>query len=301
MATSDNPFLALKARLVVGVFFMISVGLVLLLIVLGTFNLLPLRIDDPILAPILYIVVFSGLCLSILMVARHPTIQLADLLGPLPRHLAWLQLLWLVLGLFLFSLGAFHLSYLGLSLVAPNLVEATLQQSLLLSAEKAASPGLYKALMVFSVVVVAPVTEEFIFRGVLLHRWGVKWGIQAAILMTSVLFGILHSNLVGLFVFGVVMSLLYLSTRSLLVPMVAHAMNNAIASGIEFFSAQAANDTTIDTLLEFRTSWWLGVVCLLVSAPWVLRYVFYHWPNSHTQLPYFVNQSQRQFHPKQAP
>jgi uncharacterized protein len=180
-------------------------------------------------------------------------------------------------------------SYLALALVAPAWVESTLQQSLLMSAEQTTDPGLYNALMLFSVLVVAPIAEEFIFRGVLLHRWAVKWGIRPAIVLTSGLFGVLHSNLVGLFMFGVVMSLLYLSTRSLVVPIVAHALNNAIASGVDQLATQPATQV-IDTLAEFRASWWLGVICLLVSAPWVLRYVTYHWPDRDTLLPYFANQ-----------
>ncbi|HSM81198.1 MAG TPA: type II CAAX endopeptidase family protein [Nodosilinea sp.] len=290
MATDDNPFLALKARLVVAGFLVISLGLALVFGVLGALEWLPLSGDDPILAPILYSLIFSGLCLSLLLVARRTPLKLAALLGPWPAHLAWVQLLWLVVGVFLFSLGAFQVSYLGLSLVAPGLVEVTLQQSLVVSADQATVPGLYNALMLFSVLVVAPITEEFIFRGLLLHRWGVKWGVRPAIVLTSVLFGVLHSNPVGLFVFGVVMSLLYLSTRSLLVPMVAHAMNNAIASGIEVLTAQPTTAAT-NTLAELRSSWWLGVICLLVSAPWVLRYVAYHWPQRRPLLPYFANQS----------
>jgi membrane protease YdiL (CAAX protease family) len=124
---------------------------------------------------------------------------------------------------------------------------------------------------------------------VLLHRWGLKWGIRPAIVLTSILFGLLHSNLIGLFAFGVVMSLLYLTTRSLLVPIVAHGINNALSSALDILWAppttQAAN-----TLAEFRASWWLGVICLLLSAPWVLRYVIYNWPDRQTQLPYFANQ-----------
>ncbi|WP_035988780.1 CPBP family intramembrane glutamic endopeptidase [Leptolyngbya sp. KIOST-1] len=289
MAGRENPFLALKARQVVVMFFMISAGLALVFSTLGTLELLPLQGDDPILAPILYSLIFVGLCGAILLTSRRSPLRLAALLGPIPRHLAWMQLLWLVLGLFLFSLGAFQVSYLGLSVVAPGLVEATLRQSLLLSVDQATAPGLYNGLMLFSVLVVAPITEEFIFRGVLLHRWGLKWGVRPAILLTSILFGVLHSNLIGLFVFGVVMSLLYLSTRSLLVPMVAHALNNAIASGVEFLATQPSANA-IDTLAEFRAGWWLGVVCLLVSAPWVLRYVVYHWPDRQALMPYFANQ-----------
>ncbi|WP_169617802.1 type II CAAX endopeptidase family protein [Nodosilinea sp. P-1105] len=294
MATFENPFIALKARLVVVVFFAIALGLALVFGTLGGLELIPWAADDPIFAPVLYSLVFSSLCLSIWLVSRRPPLRLSYLLGPWPHQLAWLQLLWLVVGVFLFSLGAFQLSYLALSLVAPTWVEASLQQSLLLSAEQAASPRLYNGLMLFSVVVVAPITEEFIFRGVLLHRWGTKWGVGAAIFLTSVLFGLLHANLIGLFVFGVVMALLYLSTRSLIVPIVAHAINNAIASGFELLTALTApEDLAINTLAEFRASWWLGVLCLLVSAPWVLRYVFYHWPQPNTPLPYFANQAPR--------
>ncbi len=292
MATSENPFLALKARLVLLIFLAISLTMALVFSILGALELMPFQGGDPILAPILYSLVFSGLCLSIVAAARRSPIRLAALFGPWPRQMAWVQLLWLVVGVFLFSQGAFQVSYLGLSLVAPGWVEATLHQSLLLSPDQVAAPGLYNGLVLFSVVVVAPITEEFIFRGVLLHRWGVKWGIRPAIVMTSILFGMLHSNLVGLFVFGVVMALLYLSTRSLLVPMVAHALNNAIASGIDFLTAQPTANT-LTTLAEFRANWWLGLVCLLVSAPWVLRYVAYHWPDAQTPLPYFTNQGYR--------
>lgn len=292
MATSENPFLALKARLVLLIFLAISLTMALVFSILGALELMPLQGGDPILAPILYSLVFSGLCLSIVAAARRSPIRLAALFGPWPRQMAWVQLLWLVVGVFLFSQGAFQVSYLGLSLVAPGWVEATLHQSLLLSPDQVAAPGLYNGLVLFSVVVVAPITEEFIFRGVLLHRWGVKWGIRPAIVMTSILFGMLHSNLVGLFVFGVVMALLYLSTRSLLVPMVAHALNNAIASSIDFLTAQPTANT-LTTLAEFRANWWLGLVCLLVSAPWVLRYVAYHWPDAQTPLPYFTNQGYR--------
>jgi membrane protease YdiL (CAAX protease family) len=292
MATSENPFLALKARLVLLIFLAISLTMALVFSILGALELMPLQGGDPILAPILYSLVFSGLCLSIVAAARRSPIHLATLFGPWPRQLAWVQLLWLVVGVFLFSQGAFQVSYLGLSLVAPGWVEATLHQSLLLSPDQVTAPGFYNGLVLFSVVVVAPITEEFIFRGVLLHRWGVKWGIRPAIVMTSILFGMLHSNLVGLFVFGVVMALLYLSTRSLLVPMVAHALNNAIASSIDFLTAQPTANT-LTTLAEFRANWWLGLVCLLVSAPWVLRYVAYHWPDAQTPLPYFTNQGYR--------
>jgi hypothetical protein len=290
MATPDNPFFNLKARLVVLVFFTISIGLSLIFGALGALGLLPLPPDDPIVAPILYSLIFGSLCLSVVLAARRPPLHLGHIFGRWPQQITWGFLLMLVFGLFLFSLGAFQVSYLVLSVAAPNLVESTLQQSLLLAVDDTAYPNLYVGITLFSVLVVAPITEEFIFRGVLLHRWGVKWGTRPAIVLTSILFGILHSNLVGLFVFGIVMALLYLSTRSLWVPIVAHGLNNAIASTIDFLAFRASTTRPTNTLTEFRASWWLGVLCLVLSAPWIWRYLKRHWPSRQTPLPYFANQ-----------
>lgn len=291
-ASTPNPFLTLKARWVLADFVIISMLLGLGLMLLASLNLLPIQVGDPILAPLIYSLVFAGLCLVIVVRQRSPALNLRDVLGPLPRRSAWRQLLGLVAGLFLFSLGAFQVSYLVLSWVAPHQVESTLQQSLLLSADNTAAPRFYNGLMLFSVVVVAPVTEEFIFRGILLHRWAIKWGVRTAMILTSLLFGLLHANPIGLFMFGLVMALLYLTTRSLLVPMVAHALNNALAYGLEY-TTRLSSAPSLYTLAELQSGWWLGGLCLLISAPWVLRYAVYHWPSATTPLPYFVNQSQR--------
>jgi hypothetical protein len=101
MATSENPFLALKARLVLLIFLAISLTMALVFSILGALELMPLQGGDPILAPILYSLVFSGLCLSIVAAARRSPIHLAALFGPWPRQLAWVQLLWLVVGVVL--------------------------------------------------------------------------------------------------------------------------------------------------------------------------------------------------------
>jgi membrane protease YdiL (CAAX protease family) len=289
MDIGNNPFLVLRARRVALLFCGVAGGWVLLFLLLGAFRLGPVPEDDPLLAPLLYSLILMGLCGAIAVTGRRSPLRLAALLGPLPRGLAWGRLLGLVIGVFLFSLGAFQVFYLGLSLVAPGMMATALEPPALPSTQ---APVLYRGLVLLSGLVVAPIAEEFIFRGILLHRWAVKWGLRPAIVLTSVLFGLLHANLVGLFGFGVVMALLYLSTRSLLVPMAAHALNNAIAFGVDWLLARPAA-SVVDPLAEFRASWWLGLLCLLVSSPLVLRYVAYHWPSPQAPLPYFANQGCR--------
>jgi membrane protease YdiL (CAAX protease family) len=87
--------------------------------------------------------------------------------------------------------------------------------------------GIY---MGFFTIVLAPVAEEFIFRGVLfpfvkqLGRPGLAWfGV-------SLLFALIHGSVaifIPLFVFALAMTWLYEKTGSLLAPVVVHSLFNA--------------------------------------------------------------------------
>lgn len=88
------------------------------------------------------------------------------------------------------------------------------------------------------VTVIAPIAEEFLFRGyvfVALRNWRGMW---PAAIVTGVLFGALHviSSPVGyllpLAVFGLLLCLLYQRTGSLYPGIALHSINNAIAFGV---------------------------------------------------------------------
>jgi membrane protease YdiL (CAAX protease family) len=85
--------------------------------------------------------------------------------------------------------------------------------------------------------VVAPIAEEFLFRGYMftaLRNWRGPW---PAALITGVLFGAVHATsapvayLVPLAALGVGLCLLYWRTRSLYPCIAAHCVNNCIAFG----------------------------------------------------------------------
>ena len=80
-------------------------------------------------------------------------------------------------------------------------------------------------------VLIAPLAEEMVFRGILyptLKRYGLRrWALWG----TAILFGAAHANwmtLLPLTVFGVVLALLYESTNNLLTPIVAHSFFNLV-------------------------------------------------------------------------
>jgi membrane protease YdiL (CAAX protease family) len=85
-------------------------------------------------------------------------------------------------------------------------------------------------LAVFAVVV-APVVEECLFRGILFVVFRDAGWPRLALYGTAVAFGVMHSNLaalVPLTVFGLLLAWLYERTGSLLAPIAAHASFNLI-------------------------------------------------------------------------
>ncbi len=96
---------------------------------------------------------------------------------------------------------------------------------------------LYLALI--CIVILAPIIEEFFFRGVLQTYLKKNLGRKAAIICTSLLFAFMHVNLlrgvgnlpiiVSLFVFACYLGFLYEKQKSLLAPIVLHMTFNAIS------------------------------------------------------------------------
>ena len=73
-------------------------------------------------------------------------------------------------------------------------------------------------------IIWVPVTEEFVHRGVIQGALSRK-GPYFAIFTSSLLFALVHNpdNFVWVFIVGVVLGLLYWTTRSIWVPIVSHA------------------------------------------------------------------------------
>ncbi|MDR2360857.1 MAG: CPBP family intramembrane metalloprotease [Oscillospiraceae bacterium] len=120
------------------------------------------------------------------------------------------------------------------------------------------------ALQILAVVIIGPIAEELIFRGVILNRalsWMPKW---AAITVSAALFGIIHMNFPqGIFAFcvGMICGWSYVRFRSVLIPIAAHvAVNlastiiNQISLGIDPYNGSSARLVTIFMLAVIALS-----------------------------------------------
>ncbi|MEL6937205.1 MAG: type II CAAX endopeptidase family protein, partial [Cyanobacteria bacterium J06607_17] len=282
MSMGRNPFEILKFRTHVLVTFIVSNLLVgTVYAVLEYQQLLPWPLHDKLWMPVQFMMIFGLVCVVLLATGRRAGLRLTRLFGPPPRF-PWAYGLLLISSMLIFSFSSFLLLFYPVSLFAPGFVEERLTEQLL-SVETAA-PDLYRYLMLFVVIVFAPIAEEFVFRGVLLQRWAVRWNLPAGVVMSSVLFGILHvNNPLGLTMFGVIMALLYIRTRSLWAPIIAHALNNIVSVTPELLSS---TPQTFD-IGDFQQTWWVGLVGLCLAAPTLGHFIYRSWPQKTMQPPYF--------------
>ncbi|WP_018954178.1 CPBP family intramembrane glutamic endopeptidase [Thioalkalivibrio sulfidiphilus] len=127
-------------------------------------------------------------------------------------------------------------------------------------------PVLANLLNLVSLVVLAPLIEEILFRGYLLHRLAQKWGLWVGVVVSSALFGAVHPDTLAAAVTGFGLALLYLKTRTLWAPILAHALYNLLVWFWELHGVvvQGADYHESYGIEQLRQDWWVGAVALIV-------------------------------------
>ena len=211
------------------------------------------------------------------------------LFGTIP---AWRTLgrysLWVV-PLVVVAIASIYLLFLPLSYVFPGFVKSWyLENSTIMIWRRGDNYIFANAINYLTIVLVAPVLEEFFARGILLTRWAVKWGVPRAILASSVVFALLHTNFLGAFCFACVMAIFYIRTKSLFVPIVVHIANNLIAWVMQRFTMDLDDPTSYETIAEFQETWRVGALALAVSIPCVILFWRRYISNIDWRVPYLT-------------
>jgi len=113
------------------------------------------------------------------------------------------------------------------------------------------------------------VCEEVSNRGILMRGLMSKIGVWRAVLLSSLIFGLMHLNIVQMFyaaVLGGFMALAILATRSLWTGIIIHFMNNALSVFFEFARSQnwAVGDF-LNILIDFFGSFG-GIIFFLLPV-----------------------------------
>jgi uncharacterized protein len=241
-------------------------------IVVVVAHLLTTPETDPPLVPIAY-ATYGFLLLAALRSLRKAGIEPSELFGEPPGEVTvWRTVILLVPVMFCFAaMSLWATAYVG-AWVAPDFTDDLFR--------KQRDDGLFKslgesrsALFILFLVVVGPVIEEFVFRGIVLRRWMAKSGMWRGVIGSSVIFALLHPPFwIGAWVVGVFLSMLYLVTRSLYAPIAFHAMYNGLVTFAMLGAERVAAEQKETTLADFRGEW-AGQLVLLLLSGWIILLV----------------------------
>lgn len=125
----------------------------------------------------------------------------------------------------------------------------------------------------FTLAVVAPLTEEALFRGLIQRGFAQRYGAGAAVVMASALFALFHLNVwqaLAAFVAGLYLGWIYGITGSLGAPLVAHAVFNGLPVTLAAlgFTVVGYNQPTHGAAFQ-PWPWTLGGAAVLAGGLWL--------------------------------
>ena len=89
----------------------------------------------------------------------------------------------------------------------------------------------YIGIMILQIVIIAPIAEELLFRGLIFKLLRKKYSFFAAAATSSIIFALIHRaslNILPLFVISFVFAYLYEKTQNIATPMILHSIHNTI-------------------------------------------------------------------------
>lgn len=119
----------------------------------------------------------------------------------------------------------------------------------------------------FSIIVISPLVEELVFRGVFLNRLRLIVPTLFAVLISSVIFASLHNygSIIAAFVFSICMAILYLKTDNVFVPIFAHFLNNLLAEIIVILDVNKILFTNSSVVMTVSVLAVISAILLTVS------------------------------------
>ena len=126
-----------------------------------------------------------------------------------------------------------------------------------------------------SVVLLAPLCEELLCRGILLEGLRARYGVTAALIGSSLFFALIHFHpvmVINAFLLGLLFGILTLRTQSIWPAVVLHAFNNAVAlllTWAEFpgekFDGRPMSELGLSEMISTPTTYYIvyGVALLI--------------------------------------
>ena len=136
-------------------------------------------------------------------------------------------------------------------------------------------------LFFINICILAPIYEEILFRGILLRRFTLRWSPQKSIIISSIIFGIIHLNPINVifaFALGCVLGYAYLKTKNIVVPMLLHSFNNFLAY-IQFVYTNQTTEMDLPTTEAARQGLLLNVAFFFILTAVIIFLLVKYYKN----------------------
>jgi membrane protease YdiL (CAAX protease family) len=136
----------------------------------------------------------------------------------------------------------------------------------------------------FTVVLVAAFSEEFLFRGLFYSGYEKRYGATKAIIYTALLFGLFHMNpwqFFGAAILGAIYAWWFFLTRNLALCVIGHGLNNLMPIiALRYFPIKGYS-TDLSGPPEFQPTW-LSIMGMALSAAGIWLTIKYLKPQKQT-------------------
>ncbi|MFK4427740.1 lysostaphin resistance A-like protein [Bacillus sp. RC51] len=196
------------------------------------------------------------------------------------------QVLYIAIMLCMFSYGYLILYMYSFAWITPDFIMNALHEPII------DSTGGY-VFQFIRVVFIAPIVGEFVFRGFLLQRFAAKWGTSIAMVVVALLFSCLHVDFLGAVVFSVVLSIVYIRTKSLLMPIAIHMLNNALVLSSSFLVSREKIMSFAD--FSHYTTFFPGLIIFITGLNLVLIFLFVNRKYWNKEMPAIYVEQEKSF------
>lgn len=122
-------------------------------------------------------------------------------------------------------------------------------------------------LALFNLIIISPIFEEILFRGMIFNSLKKNIDIVVAIVLQAFIFSVVHGNIIQFiyaFLGGIIYGIIYFKTNSLVAPMLMHIIGNFVGIiGINFVSNNLHNYIWIIYCISIMTA--------IISFIWIMR------------------------------
>jgi uncharacterized protein len=267
---NDNLFVNIKLKSI----FVIIFAFVLI----NIFLLTQINLDSSI-RNLISLVLFYGVLFAWVIISfKKNNIKIQEIIGEIPKDYNWWNILGIGIVIVLFSAGSNTIIYYVISVILPSLYDEFVNFE---SDNYLAISENY--IFIFDRIIktfAAPFIEEIIFRGIILYKLVFRMDIKKAIFIVSIIFGLLHLNFLFGFFLSIVLSIIYLQTKTLSIPIAIHMFNNAVVSIVLIIERiySANNNPAYLTPSELKSFLGLGSLIFVISSLWIIYFMIKNWP-----------------------